>query len=202
VKNRSPEFDAYIEEAAAFAKPILTKLRGLFHQACPNIEETMKWSFPHFEYRGIVGSMAAFKAHVSFGFWKAKLLSDPHQLLDGKDSTSMATLKIKDVKDLPSDKIILDYIREAVKLNEEGVKLPAKPKGAKKELVVPDDLTAALKKNKKAQAAFDAFSYSHQKEYVEWITEAKRPETRATRVATTIEWLTEGKSRNWKYANC
>jgi uncharacterized protein YdeI (YjbR/CyaY-like superfamily) len=199
MKNHSPEIDAYIAEAPAYAKPILTKLRALFHKACPDIGETMKWSFPHFEYRGIVASMAAFKNYVRYGFWKAKLMSDPHGLFKGMDNTTMGATKAATLDDLPSDKILLEYIRAAVVLNEQGVKAPAREKKPPKPLVVPADLAAALKKNKKALAAFEAFSPSHKREYIDWITEAKQEVTRQQRLATAIEWIADGKPRHWKY---
>lgn len=195
----NPAVDAYIRKGAPFAQPILTKIRSLFHKACPDIEEVMKWSFPHFEYRGVVGSMAAFKEHATFGFWKASLMSDPHGLLDTAGETSMSRAKLTDLSELPPDKVLIEYIREAVALNEQGVKI-ARPKREKKpEAKVPADLQAALKKNRKALAAFEAFSPSHRREYVEWITEAKQEATRKKRVAQAIEWIAEGKSRNWKY---
>jgi uncharacterized protein YdeI (YjbR/CyaY-like superfamily) len=199
MKNRAPEVDAYLAEAPEYARPILEKLRRLFHQACPEIEETMKWRFPHFEYRGIVGSMAAFKQYASFGFWKGKLLRDPHGLFSEVGNTAMNMAKIHNVSELPADKILLEYIREAVALNEQGVQLPAALKKPKGKPVIPDDFRAALKKNKPALATFEAFSPSNQREYVEWITEAKQPATRAKRLATALEWLAEGKPRNWKY---
>jgi|SRR5262245_4887065 len=200
MKNASPEVDAYIARSAEFARPILKKVRALFHKACPQIEEAMKWGFPHFEYKGIVGSMAAFKQHATFGFWKGKLLTDPHRLFRGMKSHSMSLRKITDASQLPANRILLEYIREAVALNETGVKAPPRKKPVRKPpLVVPDDLTRALKSNKKARAAFESFPPSHQREYVEWITEAKQEETRARRLTTTLEWLTEGKPRNWKY---
>lgn len=200
MQNFSPAFDAYIAKSADFARPILVKLRALFHAACPQIEETMKWSFPHFEYKGIVGSMAAFKQHVRYGFWKADLLDDPHHLFTGDGTTAMDGSKITDVSQLPPDAVLLEYIRAAVALNEEGIKLPKPKKPARKEeLKIPDDLLAALRQNKKAQTAFEGFSPSHQREYVEWITEAKQEATRQKRVATAIEWLAAGKARHWKY---
>src|SRR5262249_5380620 len=154
--------------------PILTKLRRLFHEACPDIEETMKWNFPHFEYKGIVGSMAAFKQHVDYGFWKGTLMSDRHGLFSGVGNTSMSGTKVKNVSELPSDEMLLAYIREAVTLNEQGVKLPPKKKIArKKEPEMPDYFLAALKKNKKALVAFESFSPSNKRDYIEWLTEAK-----------------------------
>jgi uncharacterized protein YdeI (YjbR/CyaY-like superfamily) len=200
MRRTSPEFDAYIAKSAEFARPILKRIRRLFHRASPRIEETIKWGFPHFEYKGMVGSMAAFKQHVSFGFWKGKLLSDPHKLFAVMGKTTMSMSKITDASQLPADRILLEYIREAVALNEQGVKLPPWKKPARKqELEIPDDLVRALKANKKAGATFEGFSPSHKREYVEWITEAKQEETRTKRLVTAIEWMTQGKPRNWKY---
>jgi uncharacterized protein YdeI (YjbR/CyaY-like superfamily) len=195
----NPAVDAYIGRAAPFARPILKKIRALFHRASPDMEEAMKWSFPHFECHGILGSMAAFKNHATFGFWKASLMSDSHGLLGGASESGMSRARFTDVSELPSDAVLLKYIREAVALNEQGVKV-AKPKKAKKpERAVPDDFRAALKKNKKALATFEAFSPSHRREYVEWIVDAKQEATRQKRLAQAIEWLAEGKSRHWKY---
>lgn len=196
MKNRSAEVDAYIARAPEYARPILEKLRALFHKACPAIEETIKWRFPHFEYRGVVGSMAAFKHYVSYGFWKGSLMRDPHKLFQG--NSAMFGARAGSLSELPADKILLDYIREAVSLNEQGVKVPKKT-APKKELEIPDDFLAALKKNKKALAAFEAFSPSHKREYVEWITEAKQEKTRAERMAKALAWMAEAKPRNWKY---
>ncbi|HYE53887.1 MAG TPA: YdeI/OmpD-associated family protein [Chitinophagaceae bacterium] len=200
--SKDPRIDAYIKKSAPFAQPILTHLRELVHKACPDVEETIKWGFPHFDYKGILCSMAAFKQHCNFGFWKGNLMKDDKQLLSRVGVTEMGYFdKITTLKDLPSDKILTAYIKEAAKLNEAGVKLPAKPKTTeKKPLETPPELQAALKKNKAAQIVFEGFSPSHKREYIEWITEAKTEATRDKRIATTIEWLTEGKSRHWKYA--
>lgn len=199
MKNTLPEVDRYIEQAADFAKPILKRLRKLFHQASPQIREEMKWSFPHFVHQGIVGSMAAFKQHVSWGFWNAKQMSDPHGLLKESETLTSFGFKPKSLSDLPPDEIILEYIRAAVTLNEQSIKRPAAKRKPVAKIEVPKDLRAALKQNPKARATFEAFSPSHQREYIEWITEAKKLETRERRLATTLEWLTNGKSRNWKY---
>jgi uncharacterized protein YdeI (YjbR/CyaY-like superfamily) len=195
----NPAVDAYIAKAAPFARPILEKVRELFHKACPEIEEVMKWSFPHFEYRGIVGSMAAFKQHAIFGFWKAALLTDPHGLFDESCDTGMSRAKFTDVSELPPDKVLIAYIREAVALNEEGVKVERPKREKKPEVEVPADFLAALKKNKNALAAFEAFSPGQRREYVEWIVEAKQDATRQKRLAQAVEWIAEGKARNWKY---
>jgi uncharacterized protein YdeI (YjbR/CyaY-like superfamily) len=196
-----PRVDEYIDRSADFAKPILTHLRGLVHKACPEITETLKWSMPAFEYKGIVCGIAAFKEHCTFGFWKHSLLE-----YDGfsTENTAMGSFgRITSRKDLPSDKVIVELVKRAVELNEKGIKVEKKKSnGDRKELVVPEILTAALKKNKAARETFEKFPYSCKKEYVEWITEAKTEPTRDKRLATTIEWLAEGTRRNWKYEKC
>jgi len=198
--NKDPRVDAYIEKSADFAKPILNHVRKLVHKASPEISETVKWSMPAFEYKGLVCGIAAFKNHCSVGFWKEKLLE---QSAFPKTKTAMGSLgKITSKKDLPPDDVIIKLVQQAVELNENGIKVPKKAAAPKKELVIPDYLTAALKKNKAAQKTFENFPYSCRKEYVEWITEAKTEPTREKRLATTIEWLAEGKRRNWKYENC
>jgi uncharacterized protein YdeI (YjbR/CyaY-like superfamily) len=198
--KKNPAFDAYIARAPDYARPILERFRRLMHQACPEIEENIKWGHLSFDYRGIVVGVAAFKHYVGWGFWKAKLMSDPHRLFQNECAGSRNGWNVSDVAELPGDDILLAYIREAVALNKQGVKMARpKPAGRKKELKVPDDLLAALRKNKKALATFEAFSPSHRKEYIQWIIEAKQEATRQKRLATAVEWLAEGKSRNWKY---
>ncbi len=196
--------DAYIEKSADFAKPILTHLRKLVHQGCPEVEETMKWSFPHFDYKGIMCSMAAFKSHCAFNFWKAAMLNDPKGYLQDRAAQGGAAMghfgKITSLKDLPPEKAIVELIKQAKKLNDERIKIPQKEKRPVSELIVPDYFLSALKRNKKAQTVFDSFPSSHKREYVQWITEAKTEETRDRRMATAIEWIAEGKGRNWKYA--
>ena len=199
MKNTSPEVDRYIAAAAPFARPILERIRSAFHKAHPEVTETMKWSFPHFEYKGLLGSMAAFKQHVSWGFWKGRLMADPLGIIPPAGETSMGGARIADVKELPSEKNMVAYVREAIRLNEEGVKPRRPARTPKAEAEVPVDLAAALKKSPAAKKAFEAFSPSHRREYIEWITEAKQDATRQKRLATTLEWLSEGKSRNWKY---
>ncbi len=197
--KKDKRVDAYIEKSAAFAKPILNHLRELVHKACPETEETIKWSFACFDYKGPFCSMAAFKQHCSFGFWKAALMKDSDKLKSNQ-ATAMGHLgKITSLSDLPSDKIIVAYIKEAMKLNDEGIKLPPRKKSTEKELVIPDYFIKAVSKNKKAQQTFEKFPPSHKKEYVQWITEAKTEETRNRRMETAIEWIAEGKGRNWKY---
>lgn len=198
--NTSPDVDRYIEKAAPFARPILERIRKAFHKAHPEVQETMKWGVPHFEYKGVLGSMAAFKQHVGWGFWKSNLMNDPHGMLAAKgEHTAMGGVRVEDVAQLPTEKILVEYVKEAIRLNEEGVKVQRAPRAAPRTAEVPDDLTAALTKSPAAKKTFDAFPPSHKREYIEWITEAKQPATREKRIAQTIEWVAEGKSRNWKY---
>ena len=196
--------DAYIAKAAPFAKPILKHLRALLHKGCPEVEETIKWSFPNFSYKGMFCGMAAFKEHCSFGFWKADLILKQENRRSNADGDGMGQFgRITSLADLPKDDVLMGYITEAKRLNAEGIKRPtaSKPK-VKKELVVPPYFVTALRKKKMALTTFENFSYSHQKEYVEWITDAKTEETRNRRLETAVAWLAEGKPRNWKYMNC
>jgi uncharacterized protein YdeI (YjbR/CyaY-like superfamily) len=197
---RDPRVDAYIAKSADFAKPILMHLRDTVHRACPEAEETVKWSMPTFMHHGILCGMAAFKQHCSLWFRQNVVITDPK--LAG-DATGMGQFgRLTKLADLPSQKVLMAYIKQAMAINESGFKKPRpKPKPASS-LVVPDDLASALKKNKRARATFEAFSPSNKREYLEWITEAKREETRVKRLATAIEWMAEGKARNWKYMNC
>lgn len=199
---KNPAVDAYIAKSAEFARPILARLRALMHKACPQIEETIKWGVPHFEYKGVVANMAAFKQHASFGFWKRRLMDDPAGFFPAADDSSMGGRKIRAMSDLPADAVLIRYIKAAIALNEQGVKLANAGRKKKPPVKAPADLLAALKKNARARATFDALTPSKQREYVEWLTEAKREATRLTRLATTIEWLAAGKSRYWKYQDC
>lgn len=195
--TRDPRVDAYITKAAPFAQPILGEIRERVHAACPDVVETIKWSFVSFEYRGLLCSMAAFKAHCTFGFWKNALVVG-----DAGDRTAMGSFgKLASVKDLPSKRDMAAYIKKAMRLNDEGVPAPhtVKPRVPKPPVQVPADLAAALSSNAAAKAAFEAFSQSHRREYVEWITEAKREETRERRIEKAVTMMAEGKSMNAKY---
>jgi uncharacterized protein YdeI (YjbR/CyaY-like superfamily) len=196
--TKDPRVDAYIAASADFAQPVLEHLRALVHATCPEVEETMKWNFPHFMYEGMLCSMASFKGHCAFGFWKGALVLGEAS----RDTEAMGNLgRITSVKDLPRKKVLAAWIEAAMALNEQGVKAPTKRKPALKTPVfrMPKELTEALARHPKARATFEAFSASHRKEYVEWVAEAKTDATREKRLATTIEWLSEGKARNWKY---
>ncbi|MES2152566.1 MAG: YdeI/OmpD-associated family protein [Pseudomonadota bacterium] len=196
-----PRIDAYIAKSAEFAQPILIHLREVVHAACPEVEETMKWSFPHFMYQGMLCSMASFKAHCAFNFWKGELLV---AAVDAKSQEAMGQFgRIGSVKDLPTKKMLAGYVKKAMQLNEEGVKAPARVKPATpRPLLVPDYFVAALGARQPALDNFEAFSNSHKREYVEWLEEAKTEATRLRRLEQALEWIAEGKSRNWKYANC
>ena len=196
---RDPRIDAYIERAAPFAQPILQHVRVLVHEACPAVEETIKWGMPTFVHAGaILCGMAAFKQHASFGFWKHALVVGEGEPRDGMGSYG----KLVSLDDLPPKRTLLAHLRKAVALNEAGVKSPARKSAPKPPPETTPELAAALAQSPAAKAAFDAFPPGCRREYIEWITGAKRPETRARRVAEAVAWMAEGKRRNWKYENC
>ncbi|CAN5427180.1 hypothetical protein BH23BAC1_BH23BAC1_35580 [soil metagenome] len=200
MKARNEQVDGYINRSADFAKPILNHIRELIHSAWPKVTETIKWGFPHFEYKGLMCSMASFKNHCAFTFTKAILMTDPNQLFSNIGKTAMGHFgQIKSLKDLPPDDILKNYIREAAKLNEEGAKLPPKSKSAERELNIPDYFLEALNQNHKAKETFGNFSYTNKKEYIDWVVGAKSEETRNKRISTALEWMAEGKIKNWKY---
>jgi len=197
--TRDPRVDRYIEKSAPFAQPILTHLRDVVHAACPEAEETLKWSMPFFTWHGNLCFMAAFKQHVGFGFWKG-----PQALgkeLAPKDGAMGHLGPIGTVRDLPSKRALSAAIRHAMRLNTDGAgKAAPKKRGSPKPAPrAPADFAVALKASRKAAATWKDLSPGHRREYVEWITEAKRAETRERRIATSIEWLSAGKRRNWKY---
>jgi uncharacterized protein YdeI (YjbR/CyaY-like superfamily) len=194
-----PRVDAYIRKSADFAQPILKHLRAVVHAASPTIEETMKWNFPHFMYKGMLCAMAAFKEHATFGFWKGSLIV---QRSDQSAERAMGHFgRLTRLADLPPKRVLIGYVRVAMRLNDEGVPAPTRVKPKKpRPLVVPPALAAALKKNAKARATFESFSPSKRREYAEWIADAKRDTTRQARLAQAIKWLAQGKPYNWKYA--
>jgi uncharacterized protein YdeI (YjbR/CyaY-like superfamily) len=200
--KKDPRIDAYIAKSAAFAQPILKRLRQMVHEACPALEEDIKWGAPAFMYHGLFACMAAFKKHCVFGFWNRGMLTAAKDLgTEGEAAGQFG--RLESVDDLPTKAVFTRLVRQAMKLHETIAESPKPTKKAKPKtrapLKIPADFLTALGKNKKAHAAFTGFSYSHQKEYVEWITEAKRDETRQKRMKQALEWLAEGKSRNWKY---
>lgn len=199
MSRKDPRIDAYIAKSAEFAQPILNHIRDVVHATCADVEETMKWSFPHFDYKGtMMCSMASFKGHCALGFWKGSLI-----LGDDKDDSAMGQFgRITSLKDLPSKRELSGYIKMAMKLNEDGVKVPTRKSTKVVEVETPPALAIALKKNMKAQKHFDAFTPGKRKEYNEWIAEAKTDATRDRRIEQSVEWISEGKSRHWKYQDC
>jgi hypothetical protein len=195
-----PRIDAYIAAAPEFAQPILAHLRNVVHAACPQVQETMKWSRPHFEYNGLLCGMSAFKAHCGFGFWKGALMFPG---TSEREAAAGHFGRLTAVKDLPSKKVLLAYVKQAMQLNDEGARTPARAKPATpRAVVVPDYFQAALKARAQAEEQFDAGSASFKREYVDWLEEAKTEATRTRRMDLAIEWIAEGKGRNWKYAKC
>jgi uncharacterized protein YdeI (YjbR/CyaY-like superfamily) len=206
-QSRDPRVDAYIEKAAPFAQPILNHLRKLMHQACPHVTESIKWGMPFFLQQGIVlGNMAAFKQHCAFGFWGSQMKKALDK--DGlRSSEAMGALgRITNLKDLPEEKTLLAYMRQAGELVQTGERTKSIDRSMRssspKPVRVPPELAAALKKNKAANKAFAAFPPSHRREYSDWVADAKRPETKQKRVTQAVTWIAQGKSRNWKYQNC
>ena len=194
---RDPRIDAYIARQAEFARPILEHLRAAVHAAYPDVEEALKWGMPAFLHQGkMLCTMAAFKAHASFGFWKGALVT----ATEGLERKAMGQFgRITSLADLPDDAAIRAMVRKAVALAEQGVKAARPNKHPKAELAVPEDFKAALNASAPASDRFEEFSPSARRDYLEWVTESKRPETRARRIAQAVEWIAEGKKRHWKY---
>lgn len=192
--------DAYIAKSRPFARPILESIRAQVHAACPDVVETLKWGFPHFLHHDeILCSMAAFQAHCAFGFWKGSLVPGAK---GAKSAEAMGQLgRIGSARDLPAKAVFARLVKAAMKLNEPATRVarPVTRAGTRAPIPEPPDFKRALAKRAKARATWKAFAPSHRREYLEWITEAKRPETRAARIAQALEWLAEGKHRNWRY---
>jgi len=194
---KDARIDAYVAKSADFARPILEFVRAAVHAGCPEVVETIKWGHPTFEHQGPLCGMAAFKQHCRIGFSKGALLNDGG--LEKLDANLGAYMHVTSVKDLPSRAVLSRTVRQAAALNEQGVRAPRPQRTPRPEPAVPDDLMAALKKNRDALVAFEEFAPSHRREYIEWITGAKREETRQKRLQTAIAQIAEGKPQNWKY---
>lgn len=195
-----PRIDAYIEHAAPFARPLLTHIRSIVHTACPGVVETIKWGMPFFEYQGPLCSMASFNHHMTFGFWKESLIPGIKEAAKNKEYAMGSLGKLTSMDDLPSDTVLIRFIHEAMKLNEQGIVAPERrKKPADRTLEIPGYLQKALDRNKKANVTFEHFNFSNKRDYVEWLTEAKTEATREKRLQITIEWLSQGKPRMWKY---
>ena len=198
--------DLYIAQAKPFAKPILNHLRELVHQACPGVQETMKWSRPFFEYKGVIlGNMSAFNAHCSFGFWGQEIGAVLHEAKVLQEDGMGSLGKIATLEDLPAKKQMLQWLKQAKTFIDNGQytspiaarnKVVKAPKAA---LETPTEFTQALKSHPKAALVFQNFAPSCQREYLEWFADAKQQATREKRIAQAVEWLNEGKQRHWKY---
>jgi uncharacterized protein YdeI (YjbR/CyaY-like superfamily) len=196
VGKRDARVDAFIEKSAGFARPILRHMRELVHATCPNVEETLKWRMPAYMYKGIICMTAAFKKHCAIVFWHASVRKG---FSDGKSQGRMGGLgKITALSELPNDSLLRRAIKQSMKLNESG-KNKKRPVARKRPLKIPPYFKAFLQKHKKALAFFEAFSPSHQREYVTWIAQAKQEETRQKRLNQMVNMLSQGRSRNWKY---
>jgi hypothetical protein len=196
--KKDPRVDAYIAKARPFARPVLRRVRALVHKGCPDVREDIKWGFPHFLSDGILCSMASFRSHCAVGFWKGQRVLGNRRKVGG----AMGQFgRIASVADLPAPEAFVGYVRRAAALNRAGDarRIPKKPR-AKKPLRIPGVLRAALSKNARARAAFESFSPSNRRDYAEWIAEARTDATRARRLSTAIEWMEQGRIRNWKYA--
>ena len=200
MSGHDPRVDAYIARSADFARPILDHLRAVVHASCPEVEESLKWSMPFFSYQGApMCMMAAFKQHCGFGFWLSK------QVVGTAADDGMGQFgKLASLRDLPPKRVLAGYVKKAMALNEAGVRLSRPKAAAKPSPTLPGDLAALLaqKKYAAARTTYQGFSPSAQREYVDWIGAAKTDATRQKRIATTLEWLAEGKPRNWKYLPC
>lgn len=197
MKNTNPKVDDYIKNTQPFARPILAHIRELMHKGCSDLTETIKWGMPHFEYHGVIASMAAFKEHAVFGFWKQDLIPGMKQYVKEKEAMG-SWGRVTSLEGIPPDKDIIEFVRVAATLNEQGVK---SPKRAQKPVTfdMPADFMKAIKANQQAFETYEAFSPSNKRDYAEWINDAKTDETRAGRMETAIEWMSEGKPRMWKY---
>jgi uncharacterized protein YdeI (YjbR/CyaY-like superfamily) len=200
-KNKA--IDDYISQKAPFAQEIFLQLRNTIHHAVPEITESIKWRHPCFESNGLLCAIAVFKQHVNFSFFKGKLLNDTAEIFALTENNELASLKLKTLSDIPTDDILINYLQQANVLNSANKSQKKKTlRKDKSSLIIPNDLTAALASNPMAKKTFNAFSYSKQKDYIDWLTSAKRASTRSSRLITAIEWIKEGKSRHWKYENC
>ncbi len=193
--------DAYIAKSPDYAKPILVHIREFVHRAAPELTEIIKWGFPFFDYKGPVCQMAAFKRHCAFGFWREKMLQDPKGFLkcDGEESSAGSFGPILSINDLPPEDVLIDFIHQAIAINEKGVKVEKKPAAPKPEITMPAEFESALNSSPIVREQYERFSPSGKREYLEWFADAKTDVTREKRMQQALEWIAEGKTRNWKY---
>lgn len=200
MEKYNAQVDEYIEKSPDFAKPVLNYLREIIHETCPETEEAIKWKFPAFMYKGkILCSITAFKHYCSLGFWLHQEMKTIKDLETTAEKSSMFSLgKITKMEELPSKSLLKKAVKEAMELTDMGVTMK-KAAPSKTETEIPDYFQSALKANKKAAQVFEKASPSFRKEYIKWIMEAKTEATRSKRMEQALEWIAEGKSRNWKY---
>jgi len=198
---RDKRVDAYIARSAEFARPVLVHIRDLVHEACPEVEEQIKWGCPHFSFKGLMCSMAAFRSHCAMGFTKSSLLPDPEGIFEKRGTTTAwgQLGRITRLVDLPADAILLEYVKRAAALNEAGIKRPRRAAREAGPLRIPFFFRAALRERPEAWKIFGSLSASQKRDYIEWLAEAKTEETKQKRLDTAVEWIAEGKTRNWKY---
>ena len=205
--HRDPRVDAYIAKAPPFAVPVLEHIRAAMHAGCPELVETIKWSRPFFELDGrVFAGMSAFKAHCKLILWRRGSGMEAGTDADGEADMGQFG-RIESLADLPSAaalrKLVVATVKDVRAAREAVAEAsPAPRRAARPAPSVPDDFAAALRAQRAAKAFFDAFTPSQQHEYVDWIVEAKRDATRAARIAQAVEWIAEGKKRNWKYESC
>ena len=200
--KRDPRVDAYVAKSADFAQPILNHLRKIVHRGCPEVVEELKWSAPHFNYKGMFCGMAAFKRHCIFGFWKHALLATRVKGMRRRGVEAMGQFgRLASLDDLPSDAVMVALVKEAMRLNDDGIALPRRTVTPVRDrvLTIPPYFIKAVRANKKALATFETASYSFRKEYVSWVADAKADDTRSRRLETAVKWMAEGKGRNWRY---
>lgn len=194
--QQDPRVDAYIAKAAPFAQAILRELRQRVHTNCPEVVETIKWGMPAFEYQGPLAHMAAFKAHCAFGFWK-------HKLIVGEDPQAEEAMgsfgRLTNLADLPTKARFVHWMKRARQLNEQGIQVPRTPRRAKPKLAPHLDFLRALEQDARARTGYQGLAPGQQREYCEWIAEAKQESTRHSRIEQALPWLREGKTRHWKY---
>ena len=196
----NPQVDAYIAKSADFAKPILEHLRKVIHDTCPDVEEVIKWGIPHFDYKGdMMCILAAYKKHCSFSLFKAELMKDPKLIESVKAGQKMGYMdKLTALSDLPATEVLVAYIKEAMALNENGVKKVRPKSDTPKEVEMPVEFSEQLALNPKAKEIFESKSPSFRKNYLIWITDAKTDATRQKRIEQSLEWIAEGKGRFWQ----
>ena len=195
-----PTFDEYIANCEDFAQPILKHIRKLVHQSCPDVQEAIKWNFPCFVYKGAnMAYTAGFKNHATFGINLAEQMTDSRNVFIRGEKTGMWNFgKLTSIEELPSDEIILEYLHEAILLHDQGVKLHSQKAKPTAKFEISEALIEALKKQNMLKQ-FETFSTYYKNEYAEWISDAKTESTRGKRIAQAIQYISEGKPRNWKY---